>query len=376
MTKILSEILDKDVNARCEAFMSKIESEMHFDSILSGDTLDFEWVQIVEDALPYLDNIVRNPKLALITEANVEKIEKAKKTTVETVKDLSRHTFYIDRVDEKTGDVIPSKLLNIRGIDTFNTYENRVAYTLLDKLERFVRQRFEELENFEIKNEKTLEYSGKSNSNAGRFGIEFKINAIEDLQGEGAEKFRKQIKEILPRIEKIKKYMSIWRRSEFCTGLKKERAAFVKPPITKTNVILKNPNFQVAMKLWVYLSKYDMSDAEPEEGVESDGDDIIRDLLNHSFMIDYLTLNCISKKKSEQKENLKRTAGVLITQEIRRIVSLLFKLGIKITDEELLQLFSKEIEAMKNKESIGQKDVKNKFRDAMDEYIERTQDYL
>ena len=93
-------------------------------------------------------------------------------------------------------------------------------------------------------------------------------------------------------------------------------------------------------------------------------------------MIDYLTLNCISKKKSEQKENLKKTAGVLITQEIRRIVSLLFKLGIKITDEELLQLFSKEIEAMKNKESIGQKDVKNKFRDAMDEYIERTQDYL
>ena len=144
MTKILSEILDKDVNARCEAFMSKIESEMHFDSVLSGDTLDFEWVQLVEDALPYLDNIVRNPKLALITEANVEKIEKAKKTTVETVKDLSRHTFYIDRVDEKTGDVIPSKLLNIRGIDTFNTYENRVAYTLLDKLERFVRQRIEE----------------------------------------------------------------------------------------------------------------------------------------------------------------------------------------------------------------------------------------
>lgn len=93
-------------------------------------------------------------------------------------------------------------------------------------------------------------------------------------------------------------------------------------------------------------------------------------------MIDYLTLNCISKKKKEQKENLKKMAGVLITQEIRRIVSLLFKLGIKITDEELLALFSKEIEEQRNKESIGQKDVKNKFKDAMDEYIERTNDYL
>lgn len=376
MTKILSEIIDKNINDDCEAFLSKIESEMHFDSILSGDTLDFEWVDVVENALPYLDNIVRKPKLALITEANVEKIEKAKKTTVETVKDLSRHTFYIDRVDEKTGDVIPSKLLNIRGIDTFNTYENRVAYTLIDKLERFVRERIKELEDFQIKNEKTLEYKGKSGSRAGRYDLEFKINAIEDLEGEGAEKFKRQIEEMLPRIEKIKKYLSIWRRSEFITGLKKERAAFVKPPITKTNVILKNPNFQVAMKLWVYLSKYGTNDADPEDGVESDGDDIIIELLGHSFMIDYLTLNCISKKKKEQKENLKKMAGVLITQEIRRIVSLLFKLGIKITDEELLALFSKEIEEQRNKESIGQKDVKNKFKDAMDEYIERTNDYL
>ena len=71
MTKILSEIIDKNINDDCEAFLSKIESEMHFDSILSGDTLDFEWVDVVENALPYLDNIVRKPKLALITEGSL-----------------------------------------------------------------------------------------------------------------------------------------------------------------------------------------------------------------------------------------------------------------------------------------------------------------
>ena len=54
MTKILSEIIDKNINDDCEAFLSKIESEMHFDSILSGDTLDFEWVDVVENALQKL----------------------------------------------------------------------------------------------------------------------------------------------------------------------------------------------------------------------------------------------------------------------------------------------------------------------------------
>ena len=52
---------------------------------------------------------------------------------------------------------------------------------------------------------------------------------------------------------------------------------------------------------------------------------------------------------------------------------ILFSLGIKITDEELLALFSEEIQKQKSKQSIGEKDIKDKFKNAMDEYIERTQ---
>ena len=353
MTKILKDLIDEGVLKNVETFSKKTESEMLFNSSLTGDSLDFEWVDVVTNALPYLDNIVRNPKLTLITEQNIEKIEKTKKVTVETVKDLSKHTYFIDRIDEKTGDVIPSKLLDIRGIDTFNTYENRVIYTLLDKLERFVKKRLEELENFEMK-----------------------IEALAGLEGDGANPFQNQIKENMPRIEKIRKYQSVWRKSEFTTVLKKERAAFVRPPFTKTNIIIKNPNFQVAMKLWTYLSQYDSKETEPEDGNETNGDDIILGLLNHSFTIDYMVLNCISKRKREQKNNLKKVAGVLVKEEIKKIIELLFSLGIKITDEELLALFSEEIQKQKSKQSIGEKDIKDKFKNAMDEYIERTQEYL
>ena len=376
MTKILKDLIDEGVLKNVETFSKKTESEMLFNSSLTGDSLDFEWVDVVTDALPYLDNIVRNPKLTLITEQNIEKIEKTKKVTVETVKDLSKHTYFIDRIDEKTGDVIPSKLLDIRGIDTFNTYENRVIYTLLDKLERFVKKRLEELENFEMKNEKTLEFASKSKDLGGKYNIEMKIEALAGLEGDGANPFQNQIKENMPRIEKIRKYQSVWRKSEFTTVLKKERAAFVRPPFTKTNIIIKNPNFQVAMKLWTYLSQYDSKETEPEDGNETNGDDIILGLLNHSFTIDYMVLNCISKRKREQKNNLKKVAGVLVKEEVKKIIELLFSLGIKITDEELLALFSEEIQKQKSKQSIGEKDIKDKFKNAMDEYIERTQEYL
>ena len=130
------------------------------------------------------------------------------------------------------------------------------------------------------------------------------------------------------------------------------------------------------MKLWTYLSQYDSKETEPEDGNETNGDDIILGLLNHSFTIDYMVLNCISKRKREQKNNLKKVAGVLVKEEIKKIIELLYSLGIKITDEELLALFSEEIQKQKSKQSIGEKDIKDKFKNAMDEYIERTQEYL
>ena len=93
MTKILKDLIDEGVLKNVETFSKKTESEMLFNSSLTGDSLDFEWVDVVTNALPYLDNIIRNPKLTLITEQNIEKIEKTKKVTVETVKDLSKHTY-------------------------------------------------------------------------------------------------------------------------------------------------------------------------------------------------------------------------------------------------------------------------------------------
>ena len=54
----------------------------------------------------------------------------------------------------------------------------------------------------------------------------------------------------------------------------------------------------------------------------------------------------------------------------------IFKIIGEITDEELLALFSEEIQKQKSKQSIGEKDIKDKFKNAMDEYIERTQEYL
>ena len=89
----------EEARTSTKKFLKKIESEMAFQSSYNGDLLSFDWLDEIEEACPRIDKIVRVAKVALVQEANVELIEKAKRITVESVKDLSRHTNYINKYE-------------------------------------------------------------------------------------------------------------------------------------------------------------------------------------------------------------------------------------------------------------------------------------
>ena len=125
MDKLYGEI-DKKISDDCIEFNKNIESNMRYRNEISSDLLNLEWLDLLENACPYIDNIIRNPKLTLIREENVNKIEKVRKTSVESVKNLAVHSQYIEKIDDLTKDVQPSKLLEVYNVETYNIYENRV----------------------------------------------------------------------------------------------------------------------------------------------------------------------------------------------------------------------------------------------------------
>ena len=84
---------------------------------------DTEWIDLMETTIPYIDNIFRNPNRFIINEEEIVKIELARKVTVESIKHLAKHTNLIQDVDEETGDVKPSKILNINKEESYDTYE-------------------------------------------------------------------------------------------------------------------------------------------------------------------------------------------------------------------------------------------------------------
>jgi len=377
MMKELKLSVDEILNEQSETFIKNVNSEMHYKSELTSDTMAFDWLEIIEVTCPYLDNIIRNPKVMLINEDDVVKIEKARKITVESVKDLSKHTHYIDKIDEVTNEIHPSKILVLRREETFNTYENRFIYTLVTNLSRFISKKEALLENFESKNDKFLEYVSTTNNGNERINIELKLSTKELPQGKSENDLEKEINAIRERVKKIRYYLNSWVRSEFIVSLEKAHVPFVIPPIRKTNLILKNPNFQYATKLWVFLQNYYNNDEKgSKDSLDTEGNDLLKGILDVSFLMDYYVLDSISSSKKDQKEKLSKYALLMLNQQIEKIVAMLLKGGIKISDEDILNMVTNAIKNAKDTRLIGSTDVKNKFKSAIDEYLDKTKEYI
>ena len=81
----------------------------------------------------------------------MQEIEKYGESTFESIKHLAKHTNFISEYKEEEDFIKPSKLLNVLKEETFNTYENRFIYTLIDMLTKFIARQEEAL-----KKEKTI----------------------------------------------------------------------------------------------------------------------------------------------------------------------------------------------------------------------------
>ena len=140
---------------------SKMDLQTEYEKIIE----DTEWIDLMETTIPYIDNIFRNPNRFIINEEEIVKIELARKVTVESIKHLAKHTNLIQDVDPKTGDVKPSKILNINKEESYDTYENRFIYTLIQHMKFYMMRKKkmieERLKLFE-KNNKRFSYTGNA----------------------------------------------------------------------------------------------------------------------------------------------------------------------------------------------------------------------
>ena len=368
------ELYEDSNKEKTEKFINSAESTLKVQTDKKCVTRDVEWMDMMEEVIPHLDSIFRSPNRFIENEEEIVKIEQARKVSVETIKHLSKNTNFIQTVDEQTGDVIPSKLLNVRKEESYDTYENRLIYTLIQNMKFFINKRKTSLiesidlqSNNENKDNKQLEYNAKSKLNDEDVDINVSITSKLDFQGEEAEQ---KNKDLLNRIEIIQNKITDIESNDVYKIIDKLHITLVKEPIRKTNVVLKNVHFQYAMKLWEFLkANFDEETITTEENKDYMDNGQLKKMMDETFLLQYLVMKTLDEDEVEKQESKKQVKAIVIEQMLDKM----FDIDEDITEEQLKQLVAEKYEIIKYKKMAVLQDIQKIFKKHIEKYEEMVQ---
>lgn len=346
-------------------FNNNVRSNLVINTDLKKIEADFEWLDLMEDTVKYLDNILRNPNRFIVNEEEIVKVELAKRITVESIRHLAKHTSLIQDINDE-GEVKPSKILNIQKDESYDTYENRLIYTLIDNMRNFLEVKKKTLiSSSSIKDIKKAKYSAKSS--IGKEQIFIELNYTSSLIDKKEPQGERPLDQ---RLQRLDDDISMLTNTEVYRTLKKLHVARVIPPIKKTNVILKNTNFQYAMKLWDYLQSHVANDSKmikSNKNYEENG--ILKEYMNNTFLLDYLAMNTLSETKEKDKK--KEIVDEITDNLLQRIV----ELNVDLPLTELKEKIGDKIAVIKYRREASLSEIQNIFGEHIKAYLEKIENF-
>lgn len=335
-----------------DLFVNNLNSTLSVKRDFELNEYDYEWLDKIEDVVPYLDNILRNPKRFIINEEEIVKVELARKVTVESVIHLTQHTNLIQDID-KNGDVKPSKILNINKEESLDTYENRFIFTLINNLRTFFEQRIEATgENSFYVDKKDVSYEANTKVGTEDVKISVKISSIDKNIKEN-----NSVVSFSERIRKIKVQLDGFTCSELMQTLSKLHVAPVRSPIRKTNVILKNPNFKKAEELWNYIQSFESKDICEKDKKDYFDKGILKEQYDQTFLMDYIANKAIGSTDGGLSEKK------LVNETLQRVIENILDSDVSIDEDKLKEMFNRQISNIKARNIEKANSITNIFTD-------------
>ncbi len=334
-----------DENSPFSVLLSQIEGGhneyTHFSRKLEK-IIDIKWVDAIEDCIIPLDTIIRNPRRFIVQEEEIVPIERAKKISSESIRHLAQHTNMINSVT-KDGMVTPNRILNVFREESFDIYENRFIYTLLINVRNFIEKRYGVI--FKLAGDENVDIL-KMNSTVkiGKEEVKYSIqldakNTASLDMDEGSD--------VLARIERIRRIIAEFLASPFAAEL--SGCALVRPPITRTNLITKDPNFKQCLDLWIFVESYNEVGYEINltEKNEPVGEEYISEL-NRLMAFNYMLLKNNLKDDEFAPSELKFKKRKLKPKFIKNFIEELVN-DYDVTDDEIRRIFVDQITKISNK---------------------------
>nr|WP_294675966.1 hypothetical protein [uncultured Blautia sp.] len=259
------------INDLYEKYTTQVEENLEddryfqylFEMIQAGDNtlqqknrilhkvVDERWLTIVEEGIDAIFNIVDKPRRFIKTSEEVVPVALAKKITADSVRHLSQNTQFINQ--NAAGEIEPTKILTVTTEESYDLYENRFVYHLIQRLFTFVDKRTDVI------------FWSTGDETCNVMSMESKVD---DVYEEISYKVEMTIKnrqsyvendsdhmDLFKRIDRVRRMSRTLRQSPFCEIMK--GCARVHSPIQRTNLMMKDRDYRKCYQLWQFIESYD-----------------------------------------------------------------------------------------------------------------------
>ena len=213
--------------------------------------VDERWLTTIEESLDALNRITEHPRRFVTSNEEVVPVELARKITADSVRHLSQNTQFI--ASNKNGEIHPTRILNVTTEETYNLYENRFIYHLIQRLVTFIDKRTDIIfwsTGDETCNTLQLQSSVDDAYEQIEYKLEMKIKNRQSFAENDSDNMQ-----VFMRIDRVRRMVMALRNSSFCDIM--SGCAKVRSPIQRTNLITKDPDYRTCLRLWQFLESYE-----------------------------------------------------------------------------------------------------------------------
>ena len=213
--------------------------------------VDEEWISMIEDSLDAINTIIEKPRRFITTEEEVVPVSLAKKISADSVRHLSQNTQFLAPSDD--GGVHPTRILNVNTVETYDLYENRFIYHLIQRLLTFVDKRTDVIfwsTGNEIRNRFKMHSKIDDAYEEIEYNVEMTVKNCQSFAENDADNM-----DVFMRIDRVRRLVMALRGASFCQIM--NGCSAVRSPIQRTNLIMKDPNYRKCYQLWQFMERYD-----------------------------------------------------------------------------------------------------------------------
>ena len=213
--------------------------------------VDERWIGTIEEGIDAIFNIIDKPRRFVTTKEEVVPVALARKITADSVRHLSMNTQFI--ASDENGEIQPTRILNVSTEESFDLYENRFVYHLIQRLFTFVDKRTDVIfwaTGDEICNTMSMESKVDDAYEEISYKVEMTIKNRQSYAENDSDHM-----EVFKRIDRLRRLVRDLRNSSFCELM--AGCARVQSPIQRTNLMMKDPSYRTCYKLWQFIESYD-----------------------------------------------------------------------------------------------------------------------